>query len=99
MAAAYDAVDDLVAIARAEGKGARLAEAVKAIRASGAPLTLGDLALDGSDLKELGITEGPAVGDALRALLDRVLEDPGLNTRASLEDIVRSGITAGENRP
>ena len=33
----------------------------------------------------LGIAPGRAVGEALRHLLDRVLEDPSLNTPAALE--------------
>jgi tRNA nucleotidyltransferase (CCA-adding enzyme) len=89
MAAAGPAVDDLVAIVRAEGEGARLADAVKAIRASGAPLKVGDLALNGSDLMELGVPQGPEVGQMLEKLLDRVLEEPALNTRDALEELVR----------
>ena len=89
MAAAGPAVDDLVAIARAEGHGARLAEAVKAIRASGAPLAVGDLALNGSDLMELGVPEGPEVGRVLKKLLEQALEDPSLNTKEALVALVR----------
>jgi hypothetical protein len=35
-------------------------------------------------MRALGIGPGPEVGRALHALLDRVLEDPGLNERERL---------------
>jgi tRNA nucleotidyltransferase/poly(A) polymerase len=54
-------------------------------QAAHVPLTLGDLAIDGSDVREeLGITEGPLVGDILTALLDLVLIDPSVAQRESL---------------
>ncbi len=47
--------------------------------------TVRDLALDGHDVMALlQIGPGPAVGRALAYLLDRVLEDPTLNTRERL---------------
>jgi tRNA nucleotidyltransferase/poly(A) polymerase len=48
------------------------------------PHRIGDLAVDGSDLIELGYREGPDLGRALEALLDAVVEDPSLNTREEL---------------
>lgn len=42
-----------------------------------------DLALDGHDMMELGFT-GPEIGAELRRLLDKVLDDPALNTRDML---------------
>lgn len=54
--------------------------------------SLRDLALDGYDvMRILGIGPGPAVGAALHALLERVLEDPALNNREDLERILREG--------
>jgi tRNA nucleotidyltransferase (CCA-adding enzyme) len=85
------AADDLVTIAKAEGHGGRLAEAVKAIRASGAPLSVGDLAVNGADLMAAGVPEGPQVGETLRSLLERVLVDPALNTREELLQLVEGG--------
>lgn len=84
MAVADRAVDDVIAIAQGEGLGEALSAAVKRVRVSGAPLTIGELAIDGRDLIAAGIPEGPAVGDALRRLLDLVLEDPTLNTKDRL---------------
>ncbi len=45
------------------------------------PHRLADLAVDGSDLIELGYPEGPAIGAVLGKLLDDVVGDPSLNRR------------------
>jgi tRNA nucleotidyltransferase (CCA-adding enzyme) len=84
MARVGQAIDDLVTIRVAEGAGARLRIAVQRIRASGAPLTVSDLALNGEDLLAAGVEQGPEVGRILRELLDHVLRDPELNTRPQL---------------
>ncbi|HEX2716470.1 MAG TPA: CCA tRNA nucleotidyltransferase [Gemmatimonadaceae bacterium] len=43
------------------------------------PIEVGDLALDGEDLRRAGIAPGPVLGKILQALLERVLEDPARN--------------------
>ena len=48
------------------------------------PLSVGDLAVDGNDLMELGIPAGPAVGETLRRLLEVVIGDPAKNDRDTL---------------
>ena len=48
------------------------------------PHRIADLAVNGDDLIELGYTAGPALGGALQALLDAVVDEPELNTRAEL---------------
>jgi tRNA nucleotidyltransferase (CCA-adding enzyme) len=53
------------------------------------PHRLQDLAVDGSDLIELGYSEGPELGRALESLLDDVVDDPALNTRDELLERVR----------
>jgi tRNA nucleotidyltransferase (CCA-adding enzyme) len=54
------------------------------------PLTTADLALDGKAVMQLlEIPPGRQVGAALRHLLDLVLEDPALNTRPALEEVLR----------
>ena len=58
------------------------------------PLSVGDLAIDGGDLKRLGLTPGPRFGEVLRVLLDRVIEDPGLNTNDRLMDLARRELQA-----
>ena len=48
------------------------------------PLTVLDLAVDGSDLQKAGIAPGPLLGKILRALLDVVIDDPAHNNRDEL---------------
>jgi tRNA nucleotidyltransferase (CCA-adding enzyme) len=48
------------------------------------PHRLSDLAVDGSDLIELGFAPGPELGHALQSLLHDVVEDPSVNTRDAL---------------
>jgi tRNA nucleotidyltransferase (CCA-adding enzyme) len=67
---------------------------VHRILADRPPLATGDLAIDGADLKRLGLTPGPAFGTILRALLERVVLDPSLNERDTLLEMVRE--LAGE---
>jgi tRNA nucleotidyltransferase (CCA-adding enzyme) len=49
------------------------------------PHRLGDLAVDGTDLIELGFAPGPELGHALQSLLHDVVEDPSLNTSDELQ--------------
>ena len=44
------------------------------------PVEIGDLAVDGDDLRKAGIPPGPALGRILALLLEDVLEDPTRNT-------------------
>jgi tRNA nucleotidyltransferase (CCA-adding enzyme) len=71
----------------------RLKARVDRVLASGDPLTVKDLAVDGRDLIEWGMEEGRGIGTVLRAMLDRVLDEPALNTkeglRAVYEDLSR----------
>jgi tRNA nucleotidyltransferase (CCA-adding enzyme) len=48
------------------------------------PHRLADLAVDGSDLIELGYAPGPELGRVLGELLDAVVDEPELNTRDTL---------------
>jgi tRNA nucleotidyltransferase (CCA-adding enzyme) len=48
------------------------------------PHRLSDLAINGSDLIELGLRPGPELGRVLRDLLHDVVEDPSVNTREAL---------------
>jgi hypothetical protein len=56
------------------------------------PHRLEDLAVDGTDLLELGYTEGPELGRALDALLDAVVDEPSLNTREQLLERARAHV-------
>lgn len=62
---------------------------VRRVLATNPPLTTGDLAIDGRDLKQIGMTPGPQFGEVLRDLLDRVIEDPSLNERDRLLEMAR----------
>lgn len=44
------------------------------------PIEIGDLALDGDDLRRLGVPPGPSLGRVLQQLLALVLEDPARNS-------------------
>jgi tRNA nucleotidyltransferase (CCA-adding enzyme) len=50
----------------------------------GSPHRLADLAVDGTDLIELGYRPGPVLGQTLAELLDEVVDDPSLNRRETL---------------
>lgn len=90
------AADDLIDLWEADGLDDALRQQVSTIRASGAPLGVGDLALSGTDLMTLGVPEGPAVGRMLRHLLDRVLESPDLNERETLTALVHESLAEGD---
>lgn len=62
---------------------------VRRVLAEGPPLATAELAIGGSELKGLGLRPGPRFGEILEDLLDRVTEDPSLNRRDSLLQIVR----------
>ena len=48
------------------------------------PHRIRDLAVNGNDLIEIGFRPGPAIGQALRKLLDDVVRTPALNTKEQL---------------
>lgn len=95
MAQAGSAVDDLLAIANAEGWGAELESVVNEVRASKAPLTVGDLAVNGNDLQAAGVPAGPMLGELLRELLEHVIENPLMNQRDLLLARVRERLREG----
>lgn len=64
----------------------RLAHAVLLTRP---PLTVSDLAIGGNELREIGFTPGPELGETLRLLLERVIDRPELNTRQELLELAR----------
>jgi tRNA nucleotidyltransferase (CCA-adding enzyme) len=63
------------------------------------PVELGDLAIDGEDLRALGVPAGPLMGQCLRALLADVLEEPGRNRREWLMARVREQLRLPESGP
>lgn len=52
------------------------------------PLSIKDLNINGSDLIGLGIKQGKQIGEVLNMLLEMVLEDPELNDRKKLIEII-----------
>ena len=60
-------------------------------------LTIRELAVSGQDLIAAGMQPGKQIGKMLNELLDRVLEDPGLNTKEQLLKIV-TGKISDQNR-
>ena len=52
------------------------------------PFGYSDLALDGHDIMTMfALSPGPLIGDILEYLLEQVLDDPGSNTRETLETL------------
>jgi tRNA nucleotidyltransferase (CCA-adding enzyme) len=89
MSAVGRATDDLLELhAIRTGTPAPWAAEVDAVRARHDPLTRGDLAVGGRELQALGLA-GPRLGEVLGVLLDRVLDDPTLNTPEALLAIAR----------
>lgn len=97
------ALDDLFTLCRADSlaKGRpesgdldrleRLRTRVAAVIAAGDALSTRDLAVNGNDLqRELGIPPSRKLGEILSALLERVVEDPTLNTRERLLELART---------
>ena len=79
--------EDLITLARlATGREPEWAATVRTIRDRGDPVSRGDLAVSGDDIRQLGFA-GPRVGEVLGALLDRVLDDPSLNSRERLLEL------------
>jgi tRNA nucleotidyltransferase (CCA-adding enzyme) len=76
------------------GSGAeaeQLAQRMRTLITPGTALTTRELALDGRALMtELTLKPGPMLGTLLDALLERVLDQPALNTREGLLDLARA---------
>ena len=73
-----------------EREDRRMAErlaALDALLAERPCFTLKDLAVNGNDLKALGL-KGPAIGDALKQLLEAVMDGKVANEKAQLNDFV-----------
>lgn len=69
-----------------------LRDRVETELASEQALKIEDLQIDGGDvMRELGLPEGKRVGEVLRELFERVLDEPELNTRERLIEILREG--------
>jgi tRNA nucleotidyltransferase (CCA-adding enzyme) len=78
--------DDLVLLREVQGEDVSAPRTALASQ-SGKPHRVPDLAVDGADLIELGIPQGPQIGRALDELLARVVDEPELNTRERLLEL------------
>jgi tRNA nucleotidyltransferase (CCA-adding enzyme) len=69
---------------------ARLSERLRALAAAKPPLTTKELALTGGDIMAaLGVGPSPKVGQATKFLLERVLDEPSLNTPEGLRAVLQ----------
>lgn len=67
------------------------AQRIERILASEGAFSVGDLAIGGGEVMAvLGLEPGPAVGEALDALLAAVLEDPARNTPEQLRELLEA---------
>jgi len=93
-------IDDLLALRSADNVGsglppdaghiAELASRIGAQLESHLVLTRKDLAVDGNELMtELGLSQGPLLGDLLNELTEHVVSEPALNDREILLDMSR----------
>lgn len=75
-------------IARVEN----LKRSIKLVLEKNEPFRIKDLALNGNDLKAMGIKPGREMGDILNRLLEVVLERPRMNEKSRLVELVRQWI-------
>jgi len=95
-----DLVNDLFALQRADALGSRFPEIrlkeiqrvedkTNAILESKVPLCIKELAVNGGDImKEFSLSPGEEIGNMLKFLLDKVLENPQLNNKEELLAII-----------
>lgn len=67
-----------------------LQKRISEVRQKDMALKVTDLDISGEDIVNLGIPKGPEVGKILNHLLDHVLEDPLLNTKDNLINLVKN---------
>lgn len=63
------------------------------LKASGAVFDIKDLAIDGKDIIALGVKEGPVVGEILKQVFERYLDEMCLNSKDSLINEARKIIS------
>ena len=51
-------------------------------------VTTGELAINGKDLIDRGVGQGPEIGSILNRLLEKVMDDPTLNTKEKLTELL-----------
>ena len=79
-----------------EGELGELRRRIGAVAAADAAMKVGDLAIDGRDvMRILGRGPGREIGTLLAQLLERVLDDPRLNTPEELERLLSHMVPPG----
>ena len=73
-----------------EAEVKKLRQMVVEIIANKEPYRLKDLDLNGQDLKKIGIVSGPEMGKVLNKLMDNVLENPEMNQKQRLLELLQS---------
>jgi tRNA nucleotidyltransferase (CCA-adding enzyme) len=63
------------------------------------PIEVADLAVDGDDLRTLGVPRGPAMGDILQQLLALVIARPEANTHVELSAYVTAWVASRQTAP
>lgn len=74
------------------GKIKALEEIYGAIRGSEDCMSVKDLAVNGHDIINMGVRSGPLVGEHLERLLACVLDDPSMNDRDTLLEVLRGNL-------
>lgn len=102
-----DNVMDLLDLRLADKKGGRFPQKVYGIMKlrekireeieKKPPFTPKDLALNGHDIMELGFKPGPVIGEIQKFLMDKVLDEPELNTKETLTRLIEEKRAAFEN--
>ncbi|MDO8519509.1 MAG: HD domain-containing protein [Deltaproteobacteria bacterium] len=95
---------DLIDLRIADKKGGRYPESMKGILnlrsrireeiERKVPFSAKDLAVNGHDLIAMGYKPGPIMGKIQAFLVDRVLDEPELNTKETLTELVKEHFTA-----
>jgi len=95
-----DLIFNLFALQRADALGSsfpqirleqidRVEKKTRAILESKVPLSISDLAVNGKDIiEEFSLKPGQEIGNMLRFLLDKTLENPELNSKEQLLDVI-----------
>jgi len=74
-----------------------LQERIAQVRQKDMALKVSDLDIKGEDLEALGIDPGPKMGKILYELLELVIEDPAINDKEKLINIVKENYLKDEN--
>lgn len=70
----------------------QLQKRISEVREKDMAIKISDLNINGNDLKAIGIEKGPQMGEILERLLEEVVEDPSLNDKEKLEELVMNMI-------